>query len=136
MIIFHQLRDLMSLYFKLICWSYWFFDVWSHYENPSENCVTAYSNFNFTVFYLQFLTNHRYSYTIWWLVDVKFVLLYFTPINNSLKVNKRFENDVQDVPIASKTEDAMTTEAKYQIELQQVFCTNQKVTEILYVKSM
>ena len=62
-------------------------------------------------------------------MDVKFILLYFTPITNSLKVNKRFENDVQDVPIASKTEDAMTTKAKYQIEeSQQVFCTNQKVT--------
>ena len=44
---------------------------------------------------------------------------------------------MQDVPIALKTEDAMTAEAKYQIEeSQQVFCTNQKVTEILYVKSM
>ena len=70
-------------------------------------------------------------------MDVKFILLYFTPINNSLKVNTCFANDVQDVPIALKTEDAMTTAAKYQIEeSQQVFCTKQKVTEILYVKSM
>ena len=40
LIIFYQLRDLRSLYFKLICCSYWSLYVWNHYNNPSENYVT------------------------------------------------------------------------------------------------